>query len=122
MSEAIQPNPIDEELDKFPDDLTLQWRYAQALGCEVMGDEGEPFAIRGTNGEVCFIGTPENPVPTTYFLTAVPQIILDELQRLDGALLSNDSQGVTCKIGSTIAVGPDFLRAAMLGFAKFNGK
>lgn len=122
MSEAMQSTPSDEELDNFPDDLTLQWRYAKALGFEVIGNEGEHFAMRGASGAVCFIGTPETPVPTSYFLTNIPQEILGKLQSLNGVLLSNDSQGVTCKIGSTIAIGPDFLRAAMLGVAKFKGK
>lgn len=122
MSDETKPCSTGNDLEDFPDDLTLQWRYAHASGYKVMGNKGEHFSIDMPDGTAYFIGTPENPVQTSYLIDSLHETIMEEIQSLNGDLLSNDGKSVTCKIGSTTAVGPDFIRAAMLGFVKFKGK
>lgn len=122
MRDEAKPCGADNQSKNFPDDLTLQWDFAHAMRHQVIGKKGEPFAIGFSDGKALFIGSKEVPVETINYMDHAPKLIFQELMNFKADLLTNDDGSVTCKIGTTTVVGPDFIRAAMLGITKYKGR
>jgi len=122
MRDEAKPCDADNQSKNCPDDLTLQWCFAQAIGHQVIGQKGEPFAIGFSDGKALFIGSKDVPVKTMNYMEHAAPLVFQELMRCKADLLTNDDGSVTCKIGTTTVVAPDFIRAAMLGITTCKGR
>lgn len=111
-------NVLDEE--SFPDDLTLQWMYFEALGHEMVGTKGEPFAVKTLQKTVLFIDSADQPMEAINTINDCPENVFDAIQQSKAAFRVDEQGKVICKIGALEAKGPDYIRAGMAAFTKLN--
>jgi len=120
MTEAVNGLTTQETTEEFPDDMSLQWRVAEAMDWQMLGQKGHTFALGSKDGKLYVIGDIDD-VEVASLFTSFNVRILERIRELGGSFKVEDNE-VICKIRSTFAAGPDYLRAGMLALAKHYGK
>ena len=120
MTEAVNGLTTQETTEEFPDDMSLQWRVAEAMDWQMLGQKGHTFALGSKDGKLYVIGDIDD-VEVASLFTSFNVRILERIRELGGSFKVEGNE-VICKIRSTFAAGPDYLRAGMLALAKHYGK
>ena len=120
MSEPVDDLTTQETTEEFPDDMSLQWRVAEAMEWRMLGQKGYTFALGSNDGKLYVFGDTDD-VEVASMFTSFNVQIFERIRELGGSFKVEDNE-VICKIRSTFAAGPDYLRAGMLALAKHYGK
>ena len=120
MTEALNGLTTQEASEEFPDDMSLQWRVAEAMDWQMLGQKGHTFALASKDGKLYVFGDIDD-VEVASMFTSFNVRIFERIRELGGSFKVEGNE-VICKIRSTFAAGPDYLRAGMLALAKHYGK
>ena len=56
MTEALNGLTTQEASEEFPDDMSLQWRVAEAMDWQMLGQKGHTFALASKDGKLYVFG------------------------------------------------------------------